>query len=223
MAISWIQIFFDMVRKAEPTLLQMLADLRGKVEPLSWDGTIIRDHLTKEDWKSLNAEMIEQLDQKNHRGLAITCASMVEDRLRWLIEMRFSNPLSEGKKDWIFTGTGPLQSFAAKVEIAYAFGLVKEEVRAELRLIGRIRNKFAHNFRRVRFTDQDIAQLCKNLKMINSTGIDEPDAMKLYGQSCLLCMFVLFTTGQLVALQFQPDASPEKSGPQPPPPPPNQG
>jgi hypothetical protein len=156
MAHPWIEAFFETLRNADSLIAERIANLRAS-PPINWDGTTIKDHLTPEDWKSLDQEISEQLKQKDDRGTAIICASMVEDRLRWLLETKFIDGLSETKRDRIFAGYGPLSSFAAKTDIAFALGLVKEEVREQLQLIGQIRNKFAHNFRRVRFSDPNIA------------------------------------------------------------------
>lgn len=94
--------------------------------------------------------------------------------------------------------------------VAFALGLIEDHLRAELRQIGTIRNKFAHNFRRVRFSDPEIAKLCDRLKELEGTlEADEP--MKLYGASCFLCMTALFVIGQVVlaSRSAQPVASPE--------------
>jgi hypothetical protein len=109
----------------------------------------------------------------------------------------------------------------AKIEMAFALGLLKEETRGALRLVGKIRNRFAHEFRRVRFSDVEIAKLCDQLKEFDK-GMDlmtnESDPMKLYGTTCFLCMAVLFATGQVILIgrdgqsQPVPATSPEKSG-----------
>jgi hypothetical protein len=95
----WIEAFFKGVRTADWTSL--LAGTQPELVQLNWDGTKLKDHLSADDWKSLDQEISDQLRQKNDRGIAITCASMVEDRLRWLIETKFIDDLSETKKDRI--------------------------------------------------------------------------------------------------------------------------
>ncbi|MFY9895886.1 MAG: MltR family transcriptional regulator [Xanthobacteraceae bacterium] len=207
----WIEAFFQSVRDTD--LAGRLLALQSRSEPLNWDGTTIKDHLTTDDWKSLDAEISEQLKQKNDRGVAITCAASVEDRLRWLIETKFIDGLSETKKDRIFTGLGPLSSFLAKTEIAFALGLIKPEVREQLQIIGQIRNKFAHNFRRVRFSDPKIAEMCERLRKFDKEGFQAKSELReVYGFTCLICMMALFVTGQLVlASRAAPSTSPEKS------------
>jgi DNA-binding MltR family transcriptional regulator len=216
---SWILGLLVAIRNAVDGIRNVDADIsqrlnRETLATLDWLGPSLQDHLTLEDWKSLAEEVGEQTQKKNDRGVAIICASMVEDRLRWLIEAKFIEGLSETKRTWIFTGAGPLQSFAAKVEIALALGLIEEPLRAELRQIGKIRNKFAHNFRRVRFSDPELSNLCDELKKFPGASIQHSDGpMELYGRSCFLCMIALFVAGQLVlaARSTRPARSPTKT------------
>jgi DNA-binding MltR family transcriptional regulator len=216
MAHPWIEGFFSALRNIDSQIAERIATLRAS-PPINWDGTTIKDHLTPEDWKSLDQEISEQLSQKDDRGTAIICASMVEDRLRWLLETQFIVGLSETRRDRIFTGYGPLASFAAKTEVAFALGLVKEELREQLQLIGQIRNKFAHNFRRVRFSDHNIAELCGKLRKFDIEGLPIKEEFQelrvVYGRVCFLVMTALFATGQMILASrgAQPATSPEKS------------
>jgi len=204
----WIKTFFKVGRELAVKRLAALPS----AQPIGWDGTI-QDHLTPEEWKSFDQEITEQLKEKNDRSLAIASASMVEERLRWLIETKFIDGLSQTKKDRIFTGLGPLSSFTAKIEVAYALGLLKPEMREQLQIISKIRNKFAHNFRRIRFTDQEIASLCETLRKFDKEGYQRrAELRELYGFSCIICGLALLVTGQLV-LASRPglSLSPKKS------------
>jgi hypothetical protein len=58
-----------------------------------------------------------------------------------LIKMR---PLSKTRRANLFEGYGPLASFAGKIDIAYALGIFDDETYADLKVIKRIRNEFAH-------------------------------------------------------------------------------
>jgi DNA-binding MltR family transcriptional regulator len=199
MAIDWVRIF-STVSKGMRTR-----------RTLAWKGTSIKDHLTPDDWKSFYVEFREQFYKRNDRAFAITCASMIEERLRWLIETKFISDLSISKRKWIFRGAGPLATFVGKVEVAFALGLIQDHLRRELLLIGRIRNKFAHSFRKVRFSNLEIAKLCDRLREFDKDMPKENDPMKLYGQSCFLSMMVLFMSARAVPGSTQPSASRGKS------------
>ncbi|RED31830.1 mannitol repressor [Rhodopseudomonas thermotolerans] len=196
MSYSWIASFFTAMRNTDWTALHIKS--RPEARKFNWDGTSISDHLSEADWKSLDQEITEQLKLKNDRGVAITFASMLEDRLRWLIETQFIENLSEKRKASLFKGQGPLSTFSAKTEVAFALGLVKPEVRDQLIIIAQIRNKFAHGFKSVRFTDTNISELCKRLKTFDPPSSEaKADLREVYGLACLVCMVALFATGQL--------------------------
>jgi DNA-binding MltR family transcriptional regulator len=57
---------------------------------------------------------------------------------------------------------GPLGTFGAKVSMCYSLGLIGKVVKADLRLVAKIRNRFAHDLR-AEFSDNQIASWCKAL------------------------------------------------------------
>ena len=210
---SWIKMFFAKVRGIDEKITQMLADM-PKAKPLTWKDTNIRDHLTEDQWKSLSKELAEHLDQRNDRAVAVSYQAMVEDRLRWLIEQKFIQELSNKEKKKLFEGGGPLSANSSKIEIAYALGLIPMHFRKELELIGRIRNKFAHRFLPIRFADPEIMQLCDLLRAFDE-GEPPPsmsnDPMIRYAAHCFLAMMALFAIGQVHIRAAEMAASPEQS------------
>lgn len=58
---------------------------------------------------------------------------------------------------------GPLGTFGAKVSACYCLGLIGKIVTADLRLVAKIRNRFAHDLR-ADFADAQIAGWCKSLR-----------------------------------------------------------
>lgn len=73
--------------------------------------------------------------------------------------------LPEGEKevDVLLSYDKPLGTYSNKVRMLYCLGLIEKKVMNDLKLIGKIRNRFAHNLS-VSFTDHDIIQWCKELK-----------------------------------------------------------
>ncbi len=200
----WFNGFYNAARKADAEL-RRLVGLPREPTTMTWDGTMLRDHLTPDDWKSMYRAIAEQVEQKNDRGVAITCASMVEDRLKWVLERNVMEGVPASSRKFVLGGSGPLQSYAAKVEVGCCFGIVPLSLREELRLIGKIRNKFAHSFRQVRFTDPEITVLCNKLRLLDpSHAKDRPslkddvkEHMQVYFMSCFVCMTTLFAIGQI--------------------------
>lgn len=58
---------------------------------------------------------------------------------------------------------GPLGTFGGKISACYCLGLIDETVKDDLRLVAKIRNRFAHELR-VDFSDPQISQWCNALR-----------------------------------------------------------
>ncbi len=66
--------------------------------------------------------------------------------------------------DAIFGRQGFLASLAAKTQIAHAIGFIDDDEYHDLRIIHRIRNKFAHIPNQTSFQTPEIADRCNELK-----------------------------------------------------------
>ena len=102
------------------------------------------------------------LIDESDRGAAILASAQFEEWLRERLKSQFVE-LSKDLDKGIFDGYGPLSTFAAKVDIAYALGLFDEATRNGLHTIRRIRNKFAHASKPLYFSDEKVAVLCRKL------------------------------------------------------------
>ncbi len=67
----------------------------------------------------------------------------------------------------------PLGTFGGKVRMAYCLGLIEKIVKDDLKLIGKIRNKFAHDLY-VSFDDKIIMSWCHELKWYKISMMAEP-------------------------------------------------
>ncbi|MYG52497.1 MAG: hypothetical protein F4204_09145 [Rhodospirillaceae bacterium] len=114
---------------------------------------------TIEDAWSYHQSLIDESD----RGAAILAASNFEERLRERITSRFVD-LNRKMEKRIFEGYGPLSTFAAKIDIAYALQLYDERTRGGLHTIRKIRNIFAHSSAPLEFNDEKVAELCRKLE-----------------------------------------------------------
>jgi DNA-binding MltR family transcriptional regulator len=70
---------------------------------------------------------------------------------------------------------GPLGTYGSRVTACYCLGLIGEIVTADLRLVGKIRNQFAHNIR-AHFSDQKISQWCRGLRWHKELLFADPPA-----------------------------------------------
>src|SRR5215468_10670469 len=86
---------------------------------------------------------IEQLKALSQPGYVLLAATELDKALRaiLLVSMR---DISNNKAKDLFAGHGPLYHLSPKIDIAYAFKLIDEDLYNDLRIIKEIRNKFAH-------------------------------------------------------------------------------
>ena len=72
-------------------------------------------------------------------------------------------PEDEKEVDILLTYEKPLGTYSNKVRMVYCLGLIEKMVMQDLKLLGKIRNRFAHDLR-VSFGDKDISGWCRQLK-----------------------------------------------------------
>lgn len=68
---------------------------------------------------------------------------------------------------------GPLGTFGAKVSAAYCLGLIGETIKSDLRLVAKVRNRFAHDLR-ADFSDTNITSWCEALRWHKKSLMEEP-------------------------------------------------
>ena len=68
---------------------------------------------------------------------------------------------------------GHLGTFGAKVSTCYCLGLIGETIRSDLRLVAKIRNRFAHDLR-ASFADDQIKSWCNALQWHKESLMTEP-------------------------------------------------
>jgi DNA-binding MltR family transcriptional regulator len=68
---------------------------------------------------------------------------------------------------------GPLGTFGAKVSACYCLGLIGETIKSDLRLVAKVRNRFAHDIR-ASFSDEQIKSWCNALEWHRVSLMSEP-------------------------------------------------
>jgi len=135
---------------SDPTYLKNLKAF-GRGEP------------TEADICSLESEMYSGPD----RGAAVVLGSMVERSLGQLLR---NNMRTQGVNE-LFEYNGPMGSFSAMTQVAYAFKLIGPKVRSDLNIVRHIRNQFAHSRRPIRFTTVEVREACKHLQLPDEPGV----------------------------------------------------
>lgn len=103
-------------------------------------------------------------DRETDRGLAIASVCYLDDMLEKLIRAAYRK---DPRIKILFKNNQILQPFYNKVCIAYFSGLIPEAVYDDLKLVGEIRNKFAHSvLETLSLNDVSIAQKIDKLRQL---------------------------------------------------------
>jgi DNA-binding MltR family transcriptional regulator len=121
----------------------------------------------------LKAIYDEIYQTQTDRGAAIISGAILEEYLTNALKRRL---ILTGKlKDALFSfdKNGALADFAQKIDIGYAVGILKPEVREDLHNVRRIRNRFAHTIAPIDFQDSKIVGYCSALRA-GTEGVELP-------------------------------------------------
>jgi hypothetical protein len=125
------------------------------------------------------ATLMHELDRMDGRAAVLILSALLDNTLEQAIRARFIS-LSNRRLEALFWRAGaPLSSFSAKTAVAYAMGIIGDELRAQLDRIRSIRNAFAHAMLSISFEDELIAAECRKLdpqKLTNRKYKPESDS-----------------------------------------------
>jgi hypothetical protein len=118
--------------------------------------------VVKEKLINIRTELQAQTD----RGAAIIGAAIIEDFLTDALKNRLILTADVSRRLFSHEANGPLADFSAKINIAFAVGLIEADQRADLHNTRRIRNRFAHTPEPLDFSDKKIATWCFQFRTI---------------------------------------------------------
>lgn len=116
--------------------------------------------------------LVGEFRGESDRAAAILAASFLDEALAAAIRSQF---VDDPSVDELFTGYGPLSSFSARIEIAFALGLLDKKHKGDLRFIRKIRNHFAHHPARASFEMSPVSDWCSNFQIPHHRNITLPD------------------------------------------------
>jgi len=79
----------------------------------------------------------------------------------------------EKEVDKLMQPDGPLGTFGARVSACYCLGLIGETIKSDLRLVAKVRNRFAHDLR-ASFSDEQIKSWCNALQWHKQSLMCDP-------------------------------------------------
>jgi DNA-binding MltR family transcriptional regulator len=111
-------------------------------------------------------DLVETLDTRSDRDFALTFCAYLEDTLHALFRKVL---LDQGNPNGDFINNlmrnyGPLSSFNARIDVAYALGWIGRNMWKDLKTIKAVRNLFAHQYKISTFDHPDIQSECTKLK-----------------------------------------------------------
>lgn len=126
----------------------------------------------KKTLEEIGVEIIKSMDEEfrheSDRVVAIVGAAYLESLFEHLFQALFIDDAEE--MDRLLRADAPLGSFGARCQLAYCLGLIAKDQLDDLRIIGKIRNSFAHNFNSLTFNGPPVRDLCVNLKQPGAIG-----------------------------------------------------
>lgn len=100
---------------------------------------------------------------ESDRGAVIMCSAMVEQALDHTLR-RFLPHLTEDEhKEWFEGALSPFSSFSAKIKLGRGLEIYHSDVEAELNLIRKIRNAFAHRSLPLNFEHEALQEAFEEL------------------------------------------------------------
>jgi Mannitol repressor len=113
------------------------------------------------------ARATKEIETESARSAAVLGSALLEDVMRLVILTRMPD-LGEPEQDVLFFGSGPLSTFSARIQVAYALGLIGKKARHDLNTIREIRNALAHTSTELNFETPEVATLCKGLHSLKA-------------------------------------------------------
>lgn len=115
-------------------------------------------------------KFFEILNEKSDFAVILVAAAYLDAAVAGLLEKAFCD--EDIAQKLLESSGGALSSFGARVDLAYAIGLVRPLIREDLLTIAKIRNRCAHNHLRLSFEDPVI--VVGNLKYLAATAGGSP-------------------------------------------------
>jgi DNA-binding MltR family transcriptional regulator len=114
----------------------------------------------KEEIKILDKQ-VNELNNESDRACIILAGSIIDDVLykifdRYLVSFPSSN-------DPLFNNNGALSTLSNKIDLAYRFGIISNQMCKSLHSIRKLRNICAHEYESITFNDQKVKDISNNL------------------------------------------------------------
>jgi hypothetical protein len=107
------------------------------------------------------AKFVEELKRETDRGLPLVAAALIDERLKETLRAFFRESSTSSKL--LDTVNAPLGTFSSRNHTCHALSLIDDHEYAEIELIRKIRNEFAHERHGMSFQTERVKGLCSSL------------------------------------------------------------
>jgi hypothetical protein len=146
---------------------------------------------------SMVRSLVQAMENSTGRGNALLACAWLDDALELYLRSRCVN---DRNVESLYESGGPLDAFMPRIKVAYAFGLITEDVFRELSVIRRIRNDFAHLRDPLTFEDSRISAGCRKLQIPalveRAAGHDFETDQDRYMMACFLLATRFFSAAE---------------------------
>jgi DNA-binding MltR family transcriptional regulator len=132
----------------------------GDFQPTLIIGKDLERHFKLQD-ALLEYSKLFHFEEQNDRALVIVGAAFLDTLLANILITFLIDDEKEVEK--LLQYDQPLGTYGNRIGAAYCLGLIGKTVRDDLRLVGKIRNRFAHDLY-ASFEDQKIQSWCSSLR-----------------------------------------------------------
>ncbi|PHP66799.1 transcriptional regulator [Zhengella mangrovi] len=108
------------------------------------------------------ALFVDELKRESDRGLALVGVALIDDKLGDTLKAFFREGAPNGRL--VDDPNAPLSTFSSRADACYALGLIDHFEFAEIGLLRKVRNEFAHAKHGLSFQSPRVQGLCSSLK-----------------------------------------------------------
>ena len=121
-------------------------------------------------------EMVEMFKGETDRGAAVLAGSYVENFLGIYLT---SCMVDDSVAERLFGANGPLSTFSNRIDFAQAFGLLPPAICADLHLVRKIRNHFAHHPLNASFSHSPVREWIASLASSREVSLGDGKTYKI--------------------------------------------
>ena len=117
------------------------------------------------------SEFLREFNRDSEKGAVLSAGAYLDQRLVEILNSFFVD--SKESNELLLGFNAPIGTFSARIKATYSLGLIQQNEYEELNIIRKVRNEFAHSWKKVSFTDNKIKDLCGSLPWVGPEELEE--------------------------------------------------